>query len=304
MRQHSCLALVLLFGATACGDDKKPDKGESNAFLDGLDAGALDADDPEHVGLAASQSAPNVMFFAQLPLTLADVATDPEFDGDPSCPVRTESDDETTFEGGCTAADGRQWFGKATASLFHTTYDGFGFTEIVTCGDATTHETTGVYDGKLTFSLAQEFHVNMTFETSGVLDEETCDVGDFSAGYLYEGSIEGSDESEPQTWAGSGSFGTSEVGRLEIRTTNEVVDTEACETEALSGSTEVTAGSDVFTFTYDGATDCDETSTVTWTANGEARGELEGVPCAAAPGEIVAALVALTLVMRRRRSRG
>ena len=86
-----------------------------------------------------------------------------------------------------------------------------------------------------------------------------------------------------------------------------MLDRGVCQDEALSGQTSIT-GLRAVEIRYDGATDCDAESTVTWSLDGVVQaGELTGVECSATPGRrgswvtlLVLGVVALVLVRRRR----
>lgn len=62
-------------------------------------------------------------------------------------------------------------------------------------------------------------------------------------------------------------------------------DQSVCRDEAISGQTTVSVANGVAVFRYDGETDCDEESTVTWTLDGVDHGEISGVSCAAVAAE-------------------
>lgn len=83
-----------------------------------------------------------------------------------------------------------------------------------------------------------------------------------------------------------------------------MIDESACSTETLCGVTELSAGGEVASITYDGAVDCTRSPASTWSLNGVSQGALEGVGCRSAgapPGSAGLVLVGL-LVLRRRGS--
>ncbi|HUS67404.1 MAG TPA: hypothetical protein VMZ28_22865 [Kofleriaceae bacterium] len=302
MRTSTRLELLVLatslLAAGCSGDD---DGGSS--VLDDFDEGEIaDADDMD---IWATASAPNVFISAYLPITLADLARE---DGD--CPAMTEDDTTVTYEGDCTDADGRTWIGRATtigdmtSETASVSYEGFGFRSQEDCdGDSVPSELAwsgGIVLSSTGSALSAEIDVTADGSNPGA----DCEPFPTQLGIDYDLTMD--DEGEANRWNGSGRVGNSLYGRVEASTEEEVVDGSVCNSEALSGTTVVTAGDDVAVVTYDGADDCDEDSTVTWTLNGDDQGELAGVSCAAGGGTggggALALLAALMVVVRRRRA--
>ena len=126
--------------------------------------------------------------------------------------------------------------------------------------------------------LASELMILVTGEE---LDEEDCSstATDFSYhGYMTLGSA-----GDASTYTGSADLVVSAGGMdfgYNIQTFEEVVDSEACSSEPVSGTNTVTNGTDEAVFTFDGATDCDEEPTQMLSFNGGAQVEVEGVGCA------------------------
>jgi len=151
-----------------------------------------------------------------------------------------------------------------------------------------------------------QFDLDLKIEGTSLTAE--CVVENRVIGIDYQGTVKGAVPTPDNsgmgrsTWNGKGRFGESSEGVVSVETVDEVIDRGQCLTEALSGSTTITAGHHVAVVTYDGATDCAEDSTSTWTLDGEAKGELQGVGCSAAGGLSAWALLALGgLGLRRRR---
>jgi hypothetical protein len=260
----------------------------------------------------ASASTPNVYYrwSGILEWALA------EFNAEDGCPTVTEQGDTTTYTGGCTLDHLDTWLGSATVvgelGSGTITFDGFGLSSVDECnGRRMAWQKT--YSGTVTMSESgnrQIFSVDTAWENSG-FDWESCEVEFVTGKTIYEGTIDSDPGSDRTTWNGSGLLGTSRNGAARISTSNEVIDDDVCEDEALSGTTSIEAGGDTIVITYDGATDCDWDSTVTWTLNDADQGTLEGVACAIAPGGLggrggLAFLVpgAALLVMWRRRGFG
>lgn len=328
----SCAALGLGATVLGCGGDDARGPGS----LEMLPPAEFDPTDPEQVEMLTGLSAPHAYTMGSIGLLIAgftsgEVCTTPDGGGEPvcmpvgnGCPEATETSDGVVIEGrGCTTDDGTTWDGRVVVRNFERdaegdlvpgdgnaeiAYEGLRISGPSDCPSATAMSH-AVFDGAMTLARAADgsmgFEVDLTLEGSGVTEE--CESIDGLSGiYEYSGRV--TDDGARKIWEGTGRFGTSETGVYEVTTENEVLDSTACEHEALSGTTTVTAGSDVMVITYDGATDCDEASTATWTFNGTDQGEIEGVECSASlasrarPGLGLGALgVALLLALARRR---
>ncbi|MBW2257325.1 MAG: hypothetical protein JRI25_22390, partial [Deltaproteobacteria bacterium] len=184
-------------------------------------------------------------------------------------------------------------------------YEDMTATEESDCASATEPQVVE-FSGVVTRSGAatQSFTVDLVLSGSGP-DDDTCEPMSEALAWRYDGTLVPG-TGDVQTWAGSGRVGASDRGTLMATTTDEVLDSSTCDSEALSGTTTLESAGNVAVITYDGATDCDEDSTVTWTYNGDDRGEVAGVACAAV-GPVAAGAwlvgVALVLVGGRRRRR-
>ena len=329
-----CAALGLGATGVGCGGDDS----RGGARLDTLPAAVFDPADPQQIEMLPSLSAPHAYAMGSMGLLVAgfasgEVCTTPSDGGEPvcmptgnGCPAATETADGVVIEGnGCTTEDGDTWNGRVVLRGFsrdaegdlvagegaaEIVYEGLGSSGPSDCPTSTVMSTAAI-DGTTVLTADADgtvhFDVDLTITGTGVTED--CEpIEDLSGIYEYRGTVR--EEGERKTWNGSGRFGTSELGVYEATTENEVLDSTACEHEALSGTTTVTAGSDVVVITYDGATDCEETSTATWSYNGTAQGELEGVECSASlasrarPGLALGALGgALLLAFARRRRR-
>jgi len=262
---------------------------------------AADLTDPDNVAeLATSSSAPNAYTLA----VLFGASLENE-DGD--CPSRSETDGSVTYTGDCTDQDGDEWVGSATVNQTGEesgtiTYDGLGRTSQEDCDGGGTVESTQLFDGTVTIDASGGFEIEMS-GTGTQVDEEACTAQEASFAIEYSGTQV--EESDTVTrWSGEGRFATDTTGLVEASTTDEIVDDEGCATEAESGTTTLVAGGHEAVITYDGATDCDPESTVTWTLDGEDQGELEGVECGTSLGASAwTAGMALLLVLGFRRRR-
>jgi len=321
MRHVVVLAAMagLSFGC-AGGDEGGGSSGPGAELLGALTAVAVDST-ADVIGFSGG-SAPNAFFFSYLPIVNADLAL--QLGG--TCPTVTESGSTTVYEGGC-SANGTTWMGTATVSASsggqEVDYEGFGSMSVTSCGGAG-YDTQIVWTGRLELGgtpSSSTFDSDVRADLDGI-DEEDCSVSVGSLGIDYRGSFSEVDD-DTMIFDGSGDFGFDLVsggdagyveGRVDAETTDEVVvttftsDTSSglCQTEALSGTTTFEGEGRTTVITYDGATDCDDASTVTWTLDGADQGEVSGVSCSvtgvsgrAFPAALVLG-AALAFVARRR----
>ncbi|HYO74044.1 MAG TPA: hypothetical protein VEU33_49040 [Archangium sp.] len=272
---------------------------------------------------AERSSAPNIYATASVAVTLVTLTAGSAGE-DPNCPVKAEDGKTLRLTGGCTDKNGVEWLGSmervteeegesANVRNARYTYDNFGYQKPYTCEGKTGHDkvvfhgTSSVTGGK----SRKEFAIDIRLESSGLRDEASgsCDTTNSSGAWEYKGTVDGADATlgeGKQTWNGSGRIGYEERGVVEVATKDEVVDGSVCDEEASSGSTTIKSSGHTAVIQYDGATDCEETSTVQWSLDGKASGELEGVSCSAASGSAFSAwgvglLGALGLMRRRAR---
>jgi hypothetical protein len=232
---------------------------------------------------------------------------------DPNCPKQTKDGNDTTIEGGCTDSKGVRWVGKvedkrdaAGSRTGRTTYTGFGIESSQPCEGGQV-ASRSLFDGTVKVSGNDDhmkFYVDLIIEGTGApAESQGCATSTFTMAMDYEGSVR--EKGGVQTWNGSGKVGNSVIGVVSAETEDEVINLAVCDKEASSGTTTVTAGSNTVVYTYDGASKCDDDSRVKWSLNGQDRGELAGVRCAAAAAPAVVAwgLLALlgTTLLRRRR---
>jgi hypothetical protein len=272
---------------------------------------------------AERSSAPNIYATTNVGITL--VALVAGSDGqDPNCPVQKKDGNTTRLTGGCTDKNGVEWLGSLelvtdgenegeNIANVRYTYDGFGYQKPYTCEGKSGqnkllfHGTSSVTGSK----SKKEFAIDLRLETSGLRDEDSgsCDTINSSGAWEYKGTVDGVDTAfgeGKQTWSGSGRIGYEERGVVEVETKAEVVDGSVCDSEASSGSTTIKSSGHTAVIQYDGATDCEESSTVQWSLDGKAKAEMAGVSCSAASGSAfsawsVALLGALGLMRRRAR---
>ena len=229
------------------------------------------------------------------------------------CPTLVEDKVAGTAEatGGCTDGDGAEWIGTVkTTSIPKSSYTiealGWGFSSLVPCdsGAATSEsvEYTGVAvfpDGE-TGPFSAELGITVT-----TADPVSCTTSTATTSYVsYSGTLNPPPKGANYLFSGSGRYGNDVFGKAEGSTTAELIDDSVCGTEAMSGNTTITSVANTVVVTYDGSTDCDPTSTVTWTLDGTAQGELDGVTCntaAGGGGALAVGVFSLLLAVRRRR---
>ena len=332
-----CLAAsVSLIAAGCSGEEKDGDDGlRANAgsiLLEELDPVAVDG--TAKVIAFQLGSAPNAFYQSYLPMFTADLNL--QFGG--TCPTKTEDGDTVTYTGGCTDDDGQAWSGTAVQEMSGTSsvvsYEGFGFLSTTSCGGVG-YQTGGTWEGAIALSgmpapgAAIDFQTDLVAELQ-TLDEESCETATQAWAIVYEGEMsegsedgDGDGEPDTQIFSGSGEIGVDVIlgdvsieGKVETSTIDEKVTTTftsdssftLCTTEALSGETTHESDGHVTVVTYDGATDCDDESTVTWSYDGVDQGEVAGVGCTVSgvghrgSGLIAMSIAAaLALLVRRRR---
>jgi MYXO-CTERM domain-containing protein len=322
LMRRLCFLTILL---AACGDDPsgttKPDAGVT---ADAEQADAPDepvvtyppatlGDDAVTAKKWATGSAPQIYMLAYTPTLVAEAELQI---GEETCPAKTVVDTTTTYTGGCTTMDGKAWTGTATQTTGPTgavVYTDFGGTGTDTCMD-TEYPSTFKYNGTITPSASEPgtLRIKVVADITGPDENNGCQphTGTIAIDYtlaLRQGTDDPDMDGKPDDtyWSGSGTFGNSFDGAVDVMTTEEKLEDELCQDEALAGETKVSSGGHTITYTYDGATDCDMESTVHWAYDGTDRGEIEGVSCAAggSPGSALGLVFVLGVVVRRRRRR-
>jgi hypothetical protein len=328
--------LAAMLGCVACsfdnsgadGDDDvdadvdgSPDAGPrvSDEVLDGLAAATL-ADENDALEWAKQTSAPMVLVIAYAPISEADLLRE---SGHEVCPRMVEAGDTRTYTGECVTSANESWFGTATVvgPLVNgvpalVTYDHFGHDGTTMCNTVafyTERRYTGTVRRGATLPALP---VNVDLVIGQKRPSSACTIELARYGYDYDLTlVSGPDANldntpDTRTWNGSGRIGKDmgeHAGMVTAQTANEVT-AQQCGAEALSGKTTLSAGAHQLVIGYDGAATCDPESTVTWSLDGVAKGELKGVVCTVgAPGGRAKAppllLVLLLLLGSRRRWR-
>ena len=264
---------------------------------------------PDVVQLTSQASAANLFLIGSSLLFILETDDD-------TCPTIVEDvvNNVTTVTGGCTDTSGRTYAGTATFELdkyagtqpvgLRVDYDAFVVETEEPCDAGGTLVDSLTLDGTWVEDLSTGgFDLDLVMD-GFVLDTEACTATAQSLLAVYGGnSNQRQVPNGPWSFAGSGRVGSSLFGQVEAETVDEIVDSSVCSSEAASGTTTLTSGGNTAVITYDGATDCDPESTVTWSLNGTDQGELEGVACATGSTAPLGGLLLLTgaLAFARRR---
>lgn len=278
--------------------------------IDALPPAALDTSAAVMV-FAQSSSMPNAFTAGFLPYIAISLSSDT------SCPARSTNGDTTTYTGGCTDANGNTYGGTLIAKNIQgtspsdggLTYQGFSIGTATTCGSASLVK----FDGAMTTHASGAIHLDLGLDIDGYADG-TCDPETGFSGYVFDGTV-AQQGSNGTLWTGTGKVGytatgaITQSGKSDVSTQSELIDDGICNSEAASGSTTFSAGGHSAVVTYDGATDCSPSSTVTWSYDGTNQGTLAGVQCdvASTTGRLDAlalGLFAATLGLALARRRG
>jgi len=300
------LTLLVALSLQGCGGH-----GGAAEELDGYKEARLESGD-DVKQWSGSASAVTIFFFSMTPMLAADLAH--QLDDATSCPELITEGSKKTYKGGCTDESGKTWFGTAVTESFNREtssvglirYEGFGYESAEPCGEQTVTESLKVYgeiQGEGSENLSRPtFDINFRMEQSNA--NEDCTLESETLLIDYEVAFE--PMGSGQKWSGKGWIGSPSAGKLELSTVDQLLDTETCQDESLSGTTTLKAGKSTVVVTYDGATDCDEDSTAHWSLNGQDQGEMAGIGCSAGGGGMGLAWGALaallSLLPRRRRS--
>lgn len=315
MYSHARLCLATFVALTAaCGG--------AGATLDSYSPAAIDT--PDHLRDVSNASA---AFVGGL---YAGIGQNPST-GVGTCPVVHTDGNTTTVSGGCTDAQGNTFAGSYTtvhdpaADSYETHLNGFTSTTVRMCTPAAggaaiqvteSSTTDGTVRASSTHAMQGSFHVEIT-SSGNRMDGANCVVSHQTGAVIYDGTWtqSGGDTNmdgrpDRSTWNGNGRVGASVRGVVSAHTTDEVLDGTVCSHEALSGTTQIDSGGHTAVITYDGATDCTQDATVTWTYDGSPRGIVSGVSCGVAHRArggrsmlVMGLAVAVAAIARRRRAR-
>ncbi len=227
-------------------------------------------DDVDHVRTwANTASAVAVWSHAHGPIAFAD--GEGPF-RDPMCPTTADDGTTVTIEGGCTDAMGKRYVGSATIrrdgddrTLMLDGYGAFDDPDL----EAT-------LTGTVTLVRMEDEPLAHLF------DAELVHEGGLTTTVDYRGRIVGGYEGRV-TFSGEGDIERDGLGQptgeVHATTTDEVLDNDVCNGQAVSGRTSIEMDGHEAIVTYDGATDCDEDEAAQWSYDGEDRGRVDGVVC-------------------------
>jgi len=259
------LSVLLLAG---CGSSASP-------FEATQAAGDSSLENPDNVRVwAVSLSAFAIYGHAYEPVAIADgERTFP----DPACPATVDDGTTLTAEGGCTDLAGVQRVGKLTVKRSANgdravTFDGYG----------------SLKDGEPSDVRDGEAHVRRIDDTHHAFSVKLVHESGMRHTIDYEGQVEGGYDTRT-VWSGSGTVVREgffpPVGSVEVNTSAEVVDDALCSGQPASGNTTVhNDANETAVVTYDGDVDCDDAHAATYTLNGDPKGPITGITCAASPG--------------------
>ncbi|MBL8910183.1 MAG: hypothetical protein JNM17_05690 [Archangium sp.] len=266
---------------------------KASAVLDGFGAAKLNT--PENATKWAQfSSAPAVR--ALTGSNIGDVSNTMSDPG--ACPSFTDDGTTRSFKGDCTSDAGVRWLGSAT--LVRTASG--AKTGTITYANLRSETPSMCGSGSVTAKQAVNGSVTITengFTVDEKIEQERFETSDCNNAVKETFAFDYAGTSTDNKWNGKGRVGSSLLGTANVETVDEVLNDTMCSSEAASGTTTLRSGNDVVIITYDGATDCDTTSTVKWSLNGEDKGELVGVRCAVTP--VSALLFLIPLLLRRRR---
>jgi len=297
------LTFLVALSLTGCGGDGVAEE------LDSYKEAKLESSDDVQPW-SGSASAATIFFSSMTIMLVADLAH--QGDDATNCPEVITEGAKKTYRGGCTDESGKTWFGTAVTEEFSQEetslgvirYEGFGYESTKPCGGQTAASSLKV-DGEIKGegsknSSKPTFDINFRMAVSSVSDD--CTVKSDTLIIDYAGGFE--KLGNGQKWRGKGWIGTASRGKLEVSTEEQIIDTQACLHESISGSTTLKSGKNTVVVTYDGATDCDEDSTAHWSLNGQDQGEMAKIGCSAGGGGMGlawGALAALLILLPRRR---
>ena len=258
----------------------------------------------ENITVWSSASAPNLFMQMLVPTFLVGEHVSQWQEagnkGLPDCPVYTGYDEtgqvigmEASVVGdGCTDFNGTQWLGSNAQSMLE---DGTilmvnnGFGTIGASAECTDRNDTLMLNTYTEWSSIGEDTVQIRMvsaldSVTHTADSSCLPIDDgLAVDVVMTQQTETIGESDKNTWNHLGHAGIRSggvEGHMDVETTDEVTFDQICTTEALSGSTRFTTSTQTAAVHYDGETDCDVESTVTWTLDGVGQGEITGISCA------------------------
>ena len=277
------------------------DASRARTLLDSLPEARLDGELPESV---LQSSAPGIFgstvgTWMSLSNFLSTGADEPEAEAS-ACPRVLLEENRQIIEGECDGAQGRV-HGRAVYERSpqgeRWIFEGFGADtpdgSLRMAGVVESTRREGEGGGEETK------HFDVYFET---------DHGQMA--YVYDAIVTydaiGAPGEARSVWRGQGRVGISGFGWFHTSTEEEILDKTVCATEATSGRTRISASGESILIEYDGASDCDEASTVRVTQAGQTQ-EREGIACRIGrrrgpEAPLLVGLIASLWLLRRRRS--
>jgi hypothetical protein len=228
--------------------------------------------------------------------------TCPTIEGD--FPVDGSPQEEITIVGnGCTNDDGKTYNGSLVYSPEGVTYTSYIVTtpsDNENCPDLSTTSNT---NGGMRIKEAEDMPFLVKFQNEEI--SEDCSVQSSIA--FLNGTVN-IDETSSENTVINGELTcliSTEDSTMwfTVVTEEEILNSNVCETEPISGTNTMTTSEDSLVYTFDGGTDCDEEPTQMLSINGGEFVEVEGSECSVVPmrTSLLGVLFGFALTILRRR---
>jgi hypothetical protein len=213
----------------------------------------------------------------------------PQFAG---CPSEVMSSGTITVSGnGCTGDGTTYNSGTETiatvGSTTTITWSQFTTTAQTSCGSSQAPQqsaTNGIISLAVNADGTVNFHVNGSIDQRGPVSDTSCATADVKYALIYDGTFAPKAGSATDgTYNGSGQFGASPYGAVDVQTKDQVIDTTGCPGGArVSGTTTLKAGTNTGVIDFAGST-CPSLATLRapWMLNGKRDGTVSVLACSA-----------------------
>jgi hypothetical protein len=208
------------------------------------------------------------------------------------CPGETTSSGTITVSGnGCTGSGTTYDSGTETIATLGTTttitWSQFTTTAQMSCGSSQSPQQS-ITNGTISLTTNADgtitFHVNGSIDQRGPASDTSCATAEIKYALIYDGTFAPKAGSATDgTYNGSGRFGASPYGVVDVQTKDQVIDTAGCpEGARVSGTTTLTAGANTGVIDFAGSACPSAASlTVPWTLNGKRDGTVSVLACSA-----------------------
>jgi hypothetical protein len=208
------------------------------------------------------------------------------------CPRQERQGEVIVLTGDCTDDRGGVWRGTARREPDtspgpldtggHVSFTGFGYERVAACRPGGPDVTERyVYDGELDLRKHDTLDVIADLKADvSEADPSACTSVESTFAIDYVAHKEGAEPAPSRRWSGRGRIGSALLGTVTVDTQAEVVtgdDAPGRPARALSGATVVKTSAHSVCLDYDASADPQGFSTVRWSLDGQARGELHGI---------------------------